>query len=480
MDAKKNEDASQEGALSAGITMQDALVERGRHPGMRTLIIDGAESNGGGTTSKMLAEMGHEVVLVADAASGLQQLDKAPFDVAFVDLKLNGKSGLDVMRSLRARDPSIDVVISAASASFESAVEAMRSGAADYLPKPFTSDQVRQVIGKIANERKLRGRVADLESRVSSSIPRADLTSVEPAVQKAFEVAVKVAAMPVTALLLGESGTGKSILARYIHENSPQRDNLFVTVSCPSLSRELLESELFGHTKGSFTGAVGETWGKVASAEGGTLFLDEIGELPLEIQPKLLRLLQEKEYERVGEAKSRRANVRVIVATNRDLEQAVKESRFREDLYYRVKVVPIRLPALRERRADLMRIAGGYVAFCNVQCRKRITGFSPEAEQALLRYDWPGNLRELRNVVERAVILSEGDQIELMDLPEELNHLLEGQNSNVQLGGDFTLQELEHEHIRRVIRRVKRRSKAAQILGIDPITLYRKRKRYQL
>jgi two-component system, NtrC family, response regulator AlgB len=446
---------------------------------MRTLIIDEAESNGG-TTSKILAEMGHEVVPVTDADSGFQQLDKAQFDVAFVDLKLNGKSGLDVMRLLQVRDPAMDVVISAASASFESAVEAMRSGAADYLPKPFTPDQVRQVLSKIAKARKLRGRVADLESRVSSSIPQADLTTAEPLMQKAFEVALKVAAMPVTALLLGESGTGKSILARYIHENSPQRDNMFVTVSCPSLSRELLESELFGHAKGSFTGAVGETWGKVATADGGTLFLDEIGELPLEIQPKLLRLLQEKEYERVGEAKSRRANVRVIVATNRDLEQAVKESRFREDLYYRVKVVPIRMPALRERRADLMRIASGYVAFCNAQCRKRITGFSPEVEQALLRYDWPGNLRELRNVVERAVILAEGDLIELADLPEELNHLLDGHNSQVQLGGDFTLRELEHEHIRRVIRRVKKRNKAAQVLGIDPITLYRKRKRFGL
>ena len=447
---------------------------------MRTLIIDEAASRDG--TSTMLAEMGHEVVPVADADSGLQQLDKAQFDVAFVDLKPNGngKSGLEVMRLLQARSPGVDVVISTASASFESAVEAMRSGAADYLPKPFTADQLRQALGKIAKERKLRGRVADLESRVSSSIPQADLTTSEPQMQKAFEVALKVAAMPVTALLLGESGTGKSVLARYIHENSPQRDNMFVTVSCPSLSRELLESELFGHTKGSFTGAVGETWGKVAVADGGTLFLDEIGELPLEIQPKLLRLLQEKEYERVGEAKPRRANVRVIVATNRDLEQAVRESRFREDLYYRVKVVPLRLPALRERRADLLRIATGYLNFCNAQCRKHITGFSPQAEQALLRYEWPGNLRELRNVVERAVILAEGDQIELQDLPEELNQLLDGHHSEAQLGGDFTLQELENEHIRRVIRRVKRRNKAARILGIDPITLYRKRKRFGL
>jgi two-component system, NtrC family, response regulator AlgB len=446
---------------------------------MRALIIDEAETPRR-ATSTMLAEMGHDAIPVADAESGLQQLDKAQFDVAFVDLKLNGHSGLEVMRTIQARNPGLDVVISTASASFESAVEAMRSGAADYLPKPFTSEQVRQVLSKISKARKLRGRVADLESRVSSSIPQADLTTAEPQMQKAFEIALKVAAMPVTALLLGESGTGKSVLARYIHENSPQRDNMFVTVSCPSLSRELLESELFGHMKGSFTGAVGDTWGKVAAADGGTLFLDEIGELPLEIQPKLLRLLQEKEYERVGEAKPRRANVRVIVATNRDLEQAVRESRFREDLYYRVKVVPLRLPALRERRADLLRIATGYLTFCNAQCRKHLTGFSPQAEQALLRYDWPGNLRELRNVVERAVILAEGDTIELHDLPEELNQLLDGHRSGAELGGDFTLQELEHEHIRRIIRRVKKRNQAAQILGIDPITLYRKRKRYGL
>jgi NtrC-family two-component system response regulator AlgB len=445
---------------------------------MRALIIDDTE-NSRQTTSAMLAEMGHEVVVANNGERALQQLDKTQFDVAFVDLKLNGKSGLDMMRALQAQNPGLEVVIFTAFASFESAVEAMRSGAADYLAKPFTIDQIRQVLGKIAKARRLRGRVADLESRLSSDIPKADLTTSEPKMQKVFDVALKAAAMPVTVLLLGESGTGKSLLARYIHENSPQRDNMFVTVACPSLSRELLESELFGHTKGSFTGAVGETWGKVAAAEGGTLFLDEIGDLPLEIQPKLLRLLQEKEYERVGESKPRRANVRVIAATNHDLEQAVKSGQFREDLYYRVKVVPLHLPALRERRADLIRIALGYLAFCSTQCGKRILGFSPEAEQALQRYDWPGNLRELRNVVERAVIVSEGERVELLDLPEELNQLLEVPGtSDVQLGGDFKLEELEKEHIRRVVRRIKTRKKAAEILGIDSVTLYRKRKKY--
>jgi NtrC-family two-component system response regulator AlgB len=447
---------------------------------MRTLIIDNVETDRR-TIAAMLEELGHEVVSVGDAESALQQLNKLPFEVGFVDLKLNGDNGLDLMRTLQKRNGELDVVILTAFASFESAVEAMRLGAADYLPKPFTAEQLREVLGKIGKARKLRGRVAELESRLSSNIPQADLTTVEPRMQKVFEVALKAASMPVTVLLLGESGTGKSVLAHFIHENSPQRENAFVTVSCPSLSRELLESELFGHTKGSFTGAVGETWGKVAAADGGTLFLDEIGELPLEIQPKLLRLLQEKEYERIGEAKLRRANVRVIVATNRDLGQAVKDGHFREDLYYRVKVVPLQLPALRERRGDLLKIATGYLNFCATQCGKRLTGFSEAAEQALQRYDWPGNLRELHNVVERSVILADGNQVELADLPEELHQLLDaGLNSNVQIGGDFSLEELEMEHIRRVVRRVKLRKRAAQILGIDSVTLYRKGKKYGL
>jgi NtrC-family two-component system response regulator AlgB len=447
---------------------------------MRTLIIDD-EENIRRTTSMLLEGMGHEVVLANNGDAALEQLDKSQFDVAFLDLKLEGKSGLELLPTLVSRNPRLEIVVFTAFASFESAVEAIRCGAADYIPKPFTPEQIRQVLARITKTRKLRGRVAELESRISSAVPETNLVTLEPRVQKVFEVALKAAAMPATVLLLGESGTGKSVLARHIHENSLQRDNVFVTVSCPSLSRELLESELFGHTKGSFTGAVGETWGKVAVAEGGTLFLDEIGELPMEIQPKLLRLLQEKEYERVGESKPRRANVRVIAATNRNLEQSVKEGRFREDLYYRINVVPLRMPALRERRADLLRIATGYLEFCSAQCGKRLTGFSPEVEQALQRYSWPGNLRELRNVVERAVILADGDKVQLSDLPEELSESPgNANNSLVQIGGDFSLQELENEHIKQVLRRAPTLEAAARTLAIDSATLYRKRKRLGL
>jgi NtrC-family two-component system response regulator AlgB len=297
-------------------------------------------------------------------------------------------------------------------------------------------------------------------------------------VQKAFEVALKAAATPATILLLGESGTGKTVFARAIHQNSAQKENAFVTVNCPSLSRELLESELFGHVKGAFTGAVADTTGKVALADGGTLFLDEIGDLPTAIQPKLLRLLQEREYERVGETKTRRANVRVISATNRDLEKTVKDGRFREDLYYRLNVISIHLPPLRERLADLENITDSYLRFFAGQCGKRLKGFSKEAAQAIRDYPWPGNLRELRNVIERAVILAGSDEIDLPDLPEKFSVMSQSPGTQgVQVGAKISLADLETEHIARVIQQAATMEEAANILGIDPATLYRKRKR---
>jgi NtrC-family two-component system response regulator AlgB len=268
-----------------------------------------------------------------------------------------------VLEQLLAAAPGLAVVMFTAYANIATAVEAMRRGAFDFIPKPFTPDQIRAVLAKVAKTRSLEQRVRSLESQLADEAPAADLTSVEPAMQRSLEIAFKAADTPATVLILGPSGTGKSILARELHHRSARRDAPFVTVNCPSLSRELLESELFGHVKGAFTGAVVDKLGKVAAAEGGTLFLDEIGEMPLEIQPKLLRLLQEREYERVGEAQPRRANVRVIAATNRPLAEAVKAGRFREDLFYRLNVISVPLPGLGNRPGDLRRLADSYLAF---------------------------------------------------------------------------------------------------------------------
>jgi NtrC-family two-component system response regulator AlgB len=443
---------------------------------MNVLIIDD-EENIRKTTAMALESMGHEVTTADRGGAALKILEGAKFDASVLDLKLRDENGMDLLPEMLKRSPQLSVVVFTAYASIETAVEAMRRGAADYIAKPFTPDQIRQVMARIEETRRLRGKVAELESRLKADSPEIALDSIEPAMQKVYEMVMKAAASPATILLFGESGTGKTRIARAIHDQSAQRESAFVTVSCPSLSRELLESELFGHVKGAFTGAGSNTWGKVAQAEGGTLFLDEIGELPLEIQPKLLRLLQEREYERVGDTVTRRANVRVIAATNKDLKKAVQENRFREDLFYRLNVISIRLPPLRERPGDLIPLARGYLDFFAAQCGKKMNGFTPEAETTVRQYPWPGNLRELRNTIERAVILALGDKVDATDLPESCS----GTTPEAGAAGNLvSLEKVEIEHIRHVLGRTGSLDEAARVLDIDPATLYRKRKRFGL
>jgi NtrC-family two-component system response regulator AlgB len=350
----------------------------------------------------------------------------------------------------------------------------MRRGAFDYLAKPFTPDQVRVVLDRSSLVRGLRNRVAALEELVGRLAPDVELETREPAFRSVLETAWQVAPSEATVLLRGESGTGKGILARAIHDRSRRAGRPFVTIHCPSLSPELLESDLFGHARGSFTGAVRDTTGKVAAAEGGTLFLDEVGDLPTSLQPKLLRLLQEKTFERVGEATLRTADVRILAATNRDIEGDVKAGRFREDLYYRLNVVDLTLPPLRRRGKDVLPLATFLLGFFAHQAGKSITGFTPDAEVVLAKYSWPGNVRELRNAVERGVILTRGPLVGLEHLPGQL---VSATDARVDVGGHVTLDELEAEHIRRVVASTPSLEEAARVLGIDPSTLYRKRKR---
>jgi NtrC-family two-component system response regulator AlgB len=433
------------------------------------------------TLGTALETLGHQVATAANRAAAEKKLRNESFEVAFLDIRLGSENGLDLLPELLRLSPRLAVIVITAYSSIETAVTAIQRGAFDYLAKPFKPAQITQLLERVATTRKLETRISDLEGQLARPGADAELESTsDPKMQRLIEMARKSASSDATILMLGESGTGKSVLARQIHRWSSRAQEPFVTVSCPSLSRDLLESELFGHMKGAFTGAVATTWGKVAAADRGTLFLDEIGELPLEIQPKLLRLLQEREYERVGEAKIRMADVRVIAATNRDLKDAVARGVFREDLLYRLDVISFQLPPLRYRPGDLMSIAENLLRQLAPPSAQAIKGFSEKARQAMERYPWPGNIRELRNVIERATILATGEEIDLPDLPTAFSEAGEASTESPALGGAYSMEEIEAEHIRQVLARSKNLQQAATTLKLDPTTLLRKRKSLNL
>lgn len=444
---------------------------------MNVLIIDD-DLGIRGTLGVALETLGHKVETAANRAAAEKKLRDESFEVAFLDIRLGAENGLDILPDLLRLSPRLAVVVITAYSSVETAVLAIQRGAFDYLAKPFKPAQIEQMLERIAKTRQLETRITDLEGQLTRPAAENELVATaEPQMQRLMEVAKKSASSDATILMLGESGTGKTALARQIHRWSSRAREPFVTVSCPSLSRDLLESELFGHMKGAFTGAVATTWGKVAAADRGTLFLDEIGELPLEIQPKLLRLLQEREYERLGESKIRMANVRVIAATNRDLKEAVARGAFREDLLYRLDVISLSLPPLRERAGDILSIAENQLQQLARQSGHPVKGFTERARHAMERYAWPGNIRELRNVIERATILSSGDQIDLADLPTSLSDTA---GETPAVGGSYSVDEIEAEHIRLVLARSKSIQQAATILKLDPTTLLRKRKSLNL
>lgn len=429
-------------------------------------------------TALALESAGHYVEAVENSMLALQALKEERFDLALLDLYLGEEKGLEVLPRLLKAQPGLPVVMFTAQASIAAAVEATRLGAVDFIEKPFTPDQLRAALQRVRQLNTLTREVQELRTEVSNHAPEPNFNPTDDVTKRAMDVLFRAADTTASILILGESGTGKSLAARAVHNRSTFRDKPFVTVSCPSLSRELLESDLFGHVKGSFTGAMRDTWGKVKAAEGGTLFLDEIGELPLELQPKLLRLLQEREYERLGETTPRKANVRVIAATNRDLKAWVAEGKFREDLFYRLNVISVAMPSLRERPQDMIELAEHFREFFASQFGRKIKRFTPEAMQLIRRHGWPGNIRELRNAIERAVILAEGGEIQARDLPDGGG--ASAQNVALQPGQRISLEELEKEHIRCIIASTGSLQEAADILGIDAATLYRKRKRYQM
>ena len=440
---------------------------------LRILIVDDEQSIRK-TLAMCLETGGHSVTAVSNVRDAASEAKRRAFDLAFVDLRIGLDNGLDLIPVLLADSPWVKIVVITAYAAVDTAVEAIRRGATDYLPKPFTPDQVLAVTVKISHLRDLEIRLESLQATAQGGVSEFDAASASPAMQRAIELARDVATSSASVLIRGESGTGKGVLARMIHGWSARAGKPLAVISCPSLSHELLESELFGHVKGAFTGAVKDHPGRIAMSEGGTLFLDEIGDLPSPLQPKLLRFLQDRAYERVGDTTTRQADVRVISATNIDLEAAVRAGRFREDLLYRLNVIQIEVPPLRQRVEDIIPLAMRLLA--TLKGGKAILGFSAAAEQALRAYSWPGNVRELRNVIERATILCRVDHIGCEHFPMGFSF----PSPSYEVGDLISLETLEEQHIRRVLAQVPALEEAARVLGIDYATLWRRRKKYGL
>ena len=394
-------------------------------------------------------------------------------DLVLLDMKLPDRNGLEVLKEIMASGIKTQVLMITAYATIETAVSAVKMGAFDYLPKPFVPGQLDLVLERLKRFHHMEVEIATLKGIFSEG----GILTRNHHMRKVLQTARQAADAEAIVLISGESGTGKGLLAHLIHDWSPRTGKAFVTVDCAALQENLLESDLFGHVKGAFTGALRDKDGKLKLAEGGTVFLDEVSEIPVVVQGKLLRFIQHREYERLGDPNPHTVDVRIIAATNKDLEEMVRDGRFREDLYFRLNVLELFLPPLRERPEDVTLLADHYLKQSARINEKPVRGISPEARHHLQNYTWPGNVRELINTIERSVIMAQATDLDIEDLPPHIAKFNPVAASNSSLK---SLEEVEKDHIQSVISHTPSLDEAAKVLGIDPATLWRKRKKYQL
>jgi len=438
----------------------------------RLLIVDD-EKNIRRSLATFFESLGHHVRAAESGSQAVAMLTENNFDLALTDYRMAEMSGLELLREIKRRSPETLVILMTAYATVENAVEAMKSGAYDYVTKPFSLEQIRHTVDRALQLTLLQAENRALRSAVDDG-PLLDSKS--STMQRLLETSRAAAASDATILLTGESGTGKNVIARQIHRWSKRVDHPFVVVNCTTLSEELLESELFGHVRGAFTGAVKDKPGRLEAANGGTVFLDEIADLTATLQTKFLRFLQEQNFERVGGERTIHIDARIIAASNRDLEAEVAAHHFREDLYYRLNVIALRVPSLRERREDILPLAEYLLKMAALRNGRPGLAFSPDAALAIAHYRWPGNVRELKNAIERSVVLMRGETIARDDLPDSL--FRESPGSIPTAPTSASLEDVEKEHVARVLGASATLEEAAATLGINVTTLWRKRRRY--